>query len=94
MTKASHIVRVGDILTFPIGRRVRVVKVLKIALRRGPAPEAQQLYEDLAPMPKNTGANHPHPSENSELKARRPNKRERRALLDLKNSPPTYRGNS
>lgn len=37
----------GDTLTFPQAGRIRVVRVLAAGLRRGPAPEAQALYEDL-----------------------------------------------
>lgn len=37
----------GDVLTFAQGRQVRVVRLVAIAERRGPAPEAQGLYEDL-----------------------------------------------
>jgi ribosome-associated heat shock protein Hsp15 len=44
-------VRVGDVLTFPLGRHIRVVKVLALAQRRGPATEARTLYEDLNPIP-------------------------------------------
>lgn len=45
--RAHHPVKVGDILTFPQARRIRVVRVLALGTRRGPAPEAQTLYEDL-----------------------------------------------
>lgn len=93
VTKASHLVRVGDVLTFPIGRRIRVVKVLGIAARRGPAPEAQQLYEDLAPAPHAAQTSSTQDARVTEANGRRPNKRERRALLDLKNGPPTYNDN-
>ncbi len=48
-TKASYGIRIGDVLTFPQARRVRVVKILSLSTRRGPAPEAQTLYEDLSP---------------------------------------------
>ena len=41
----------GDVLTFAIGARVRVVKVLGLGTRRGPAPEAQALYDDMSPPP-------------------------------------------
>jgi len=45
----------GDTLTFPQGDRIRVVRILALGLRRGPAPEAQALYLDLdasaAPQP-------------------------------------------
>ena len=47
--KAHHNLRVGDVLTFPKADQVRVVKLLDLGLRRGPAPEAQSLYEDLSP---------------------------------------------
>ncbi len=47
--KASHMVRVGDVLTFPLREHVRVIKILALGVRRGPAREAVLLYEDLAP---------------------------------------------
>ena len=43
--------RVGDVLTFGMGRGVRVWRVLALAERRGPAPEARALYEDLSDPP-------------------------------------------
>ena len=43
--KASAAVRVGDIMTLPAGGRVIALKVLGLGIRRGPAPEAQTLYE-------------------------------------------------
>jgi len=45
--KAGRQVRLGDVLTFPQGARIRVIKVLGFAARRGSASEAQILYEDL-----------------------------------------------
>ncbi len=50
ITKAHVTVRVGDVLTFPLGRHIRVVKVVALAQRRGPATEARTLYEDLNPI--------------------------------------------
>ena len=47
-TKAHQLVRPGDVLTFPQGWQIRVVKVLALGIRRGPAAEAQKLYQDLA----------------------------------------------
>jgi len=49
VSKAHSKVKVGDVLTFPQGRHIRVVKILALAGRRGPAPEARKLYEDLKP---------------------------------------------
>lgn len=46
--KAHRPLRVGDVLTFPLGRRIRVIRVRALAQRRGPAAAAQRLYEDLA----------------------------------------------
>ena len=46
--KPSHEVAPGDILTLAVHGRVRVIKVLDIGARRGPASEAQTLYEDMA----------------------------------------------
>ena len=45
--KPGHGVVVGDVLTFPQGGQIRVVRVLALAGRRGPATEAQALYCDL-----------------------------------------------
>lgn len=44
--KPSQIVRVGDVLTFPWRGQIRVVRVISLGERRGPAPEAQSLYTD------------------------------------------------
>ena len=49
MAKPGHAVGPGDVLTFPQGRAVRVVRILACGTRRGPAAEAQALYDDLAP---------------------------------------------
>ncbi len=49
VSKAHHKVKPGDVLTFPQGRHVRVVKLLELGTRRGPAPAARLLYEDLSP---------------------------------------------
>lgn len=46
--KPSHEVGPGDILTLAVHGRVRVIKVLAIVTRRGPASEAQTLYESMA----------------------------------------------
>lgn len=43
-------VRPGDVLTFARGENVRVIKIVALAARRGPAAAARELYEDLAPL--------------------------------------------
>jgi ribosome-associated heat shock protein Hsp15 len=49
IVKAHHAVKPGDVLTFPLGPHIRTVRILALAQRRGAAPEARTLYEDLAP---------------------------------------------
>ena len=49
VTKPAQPVGAGDTLTFVAGGRVRVVRLLALGQRRGPAPEAQRLYDDLSP---------------------------------------------
>ena len=39
--------RVGDVLTVPLRSEVRVIRVLALAARRGPASDARLLYQDL-----------------------------------------------
>lgn len=51
VAKPSHAVRTGDVLTIAIRGGVDVLKVLAPGARRGPAPEARQLYEMLSPPP-------------------------------------------
>ncbi len=48
VVKPAHEVGPGDVITLALRGRVRVLKVLAIAARRGPASEAQTLYEDMA----------------------------------------------
>jgi ribosome-associated heat shock protein Hsp15 len=49
--KPARAVGEGDVLTFALHGRVRVVRILATGERRGPAPEAQGLYEELEPRP-------------------------------------------
>ena len=48
--KAHQSVTPGDVLTFSVGPNIRVIKIIKLGNRRGPAKEAQALYEDLQPI--------------------------------------------
>lgn len=49
VVKPAQPIGFGDTLTFAQADRIRVVRCLATALRRGPLHEAQTLYEDLAP---------------------------------------------
>ena len=85
--KAHHNLRVGDVLTFPKAEQVRVVKLLDLGLRRGPAQEAQALYEDLSPpAPKREGrkAGANTVAGVREPGSGRPTKQQRRALDRLR----------
>ncbi len=42
--KPGHVVKPGDVLTLGKGADVLVVRIVTLAERRGPAPEAQKLY--------------------------------------------------
>ena len=45
LEKSGTDVKPGDILTIARGREIAVVRILACGLRRGPASEAQGLYE-------------------------------------------------
>lgn len=45
--KPHALVRVNDIVTLPLPSAVKVLKILALPQRRGPAPEAQATYELL-----------------------------------------------
>ncbi len=47
--KPGAMVRPGQVLTFALGRHIRVIELVAIGDRRGPAEEARALYRDLAP---------------------------------------------
>jgi ribosome-associated heat shock protein Hsp15 len=54
--KPGHGIGPGDVLTFAQGETIRVIKVLDLGQRRGPASEAETLYLDLDP--RDDGASH------------------------------------
>jgi ribosome-associated heat shock protein Hsp15 len=49
VAKPGASVRPGQVLTFALGRHVRVIELVAVGVRRGPAEEARTLYRDLAP---------------------------------------------
>lgn len=80
IAKASHTVAVGDVLTFPQAKDIRVVRIEALGERRGPAPEAQTLYFDMTERKEKVP-----PSPRFEGKGR-PSKRDRRNLDLMKNT--------
>jgi len=80
-SKAAQPVRPGDVLTFPQGSRIRIIRVEATGVRRGPSVEAATLYTDLDPAaetPPKTQADHA-PGERPQGSGR-PTKRERREI--------------
>ncbi len=75
-SRASASVKIGDILTFPLNHYVRVIEIVALSTRRGPAAEAQTLYIDRDPP-------QPKPKQDKvaprEYGAGRPTKKQRRA---------------
>ena len=47
VSRASHAVAAGDVLTVPAGNGVHVVEVLALPDRRGPPAEARSHYREL-----------------------------------------------
>lgn len=78
VSKASHAIGREDTLTFAQGRQIRVVRVVDIGTRRGPAPEAQALYEDLTPPAA------PDPGAPKAERGGRPGRKERRDAIRAK----------
>ena len=75
--RTDHQVGAGDVLTMTVHERLLVWKILDPGVRRGPAPEAALLYEDLspAPLPK---ADKTAPFIARDLGSGRPTKKDRR----------------
>jgi ribosome-associated heat shock protein Hsp15 len=47
----SQNVKPGDVLTISLQHAVKIYRIIDCGTRRGPAPEAQLLYEDISPPP-------------------------------------------
>ena len=80
---------IGMVLTFPQAKHVRVIKILEIGRRRGPATEALALYEDLSPInsePNKQQKNKYGGFERREIGTGRPTKKQRRETERLKDS--------
>jgi ribosome-associated heat shock protein Hsp15 len=45
--RAHALVRVGDVLSFAVHGKVRVIRIETLPLRRGPPAEARLLYSEL-----------------------------------------------
>ena len=45
--KTSDQIAVGSVIALPLRDRIRIIRVLALPLRRGPAPEARACYEEV-----------------------------------------------
>lgn len=81
VVKPAHSLRTGYTLTFPQGDNIRVVRVLALGTRRGSAPEAAELYEDLNPIqPAQKSEEDPAAVQPRYDRGGRPTKKDRRTL--------------
>ncbi|WP_340314859.1 RNA-binding S4 domain-containing protein [Rhizorhabdus argentea] len=55
VNRAHATVAPGNVLSFPLHGRVRVIRIEALPVRRGPAPEARMSYTDLASPPVDAG---------------------------------------
>lgn len=83
--QASVLIKPGDVLTITLERRILVLRVLGCGERRGPAPEAQLLYEDISPKPAAAGVAEPVAARR-EPGSGRPTKRDRRKIDQFRNA--------
>ena len=79
VSKPARAVGPGDVLTFIQATETRVVRIVACGDRRGPAPEAQALYDDLTPAPKERPAAAKGANPRYE-KGGRPTKKDRRDM--------------
>ncbi len=92
--KPSRLVHVDDVLTVMVAGHVRIVRAVSLGTRRGPAPEARALYEDLSPLPASrpAGPVPPDPAPAQRVPgAGRPTKRDRRRIDAWVASPSSAR---
>lgn len=78
---ASAAVKASDVLTIALDRSVKVLKVVRPGVRRGPPADARLLYEDLSPPPDVVSA---PPAADRAKGSGRPTKRDHRRLIALK----------
>lgn len=76
----------GDVLTMSLHNRIVIWRILDCGTRRGPASEAQGLYEDISPPPVPRAEMSPYDAAIAERPAGsgRPTKKDRRATDRLR----------
>lgn len=84
--RTDHKIGAGDVLTMSLHGRILVWRILDPGTRRGPASEAQGLYEDISPPPVARAEQSPYEAAIAArpVGAGRPTKKERRETDALK----------
>ncbi|MEM8986323.1 MAG: RNA-binding S4 domain-containing protein [Pseudomonadota bacterium] len=80
LQKPAQEVRPGDTLVFQTGARTRIIDIVALGPRRGPAREAAGLYEDRSPPPAPREKSFQPSVPARAPGAGRPTKKERRAI--------------
>ncbi|MGI9521368.1 MAG: RNA-binding S4 domain-containing protein [Hyphomicrobiaceae bacterium] len=88
--KPGTLVRADDVVTIAVHGRVRVLRVLAVGSRRGPAPEAAKLFEEVLPIVSSSGsqiqASGRQLAPLAKAGGSRPTKKERRLLEQMRSS--------
>ncbi|MBL94788.1 MAG: RNA-binding protein S4 [Magnetovibrio sp.] len=86
--KANSLIKLDDVLTFSLGSRVRIIKIVSITDRRGPVKDALALYNDMSPRSDSRDRNKERILVQGirETGTGRPTKRQRRQIERLRDS--------
>lgn len=84
--RSDHKVGAGDVLTMALHGRILVWRIIDCGSRRGPAPEAAMLYENMSPPPPPRAEMSPYDAAIAErpMGSGRPTKKERRETDKLR----------
>ena len=85
VAKPNHLLRPEDVLSFTLGKRILIIRVISVGTRRGPFSEAKNLYQDLSSPIKTMRNNINNSTGTRAAGSGRPTKRERMAIDQLNN---------
>jgi ribosome-associated heat shock protein Hsp15 len=63
VAKTSEEVRIGSVIALPLHCQVRILRVLALPTRRGPASEARNCYEELGEATDSANVSHQGPAD-------------------------------
>ena len=84
-TNPARQVSAGETLTITLERQIKVLKIVECGDRRGPFAQACKLYQDLSPPPPAKDVKNSLSEYEILEKTPRPDKQNRRKLVELKN---------